>query len=104
MTRQSIVFLVLALLALGACAPAAPTAAPATATPAPSIPYPEVPRISVADARDRWESGDAVIVDVRSPAEYEQAHIPGALNIPVAEIETRYSELPRGVEIITYCT
>jgi 3-mercaptopyruvate sulfurtransferase SseA len=102
MTKKLIIITVVALVALAACAPAAPTAAP-TAT-APNIPYPEVPRISVADARDRWESGDAVIVDVRSPAEYEQAHVPGTLNIPVAEIGTRYTELPRGVEIITYCT
>jgi 3-mercaptopyruvate sulfurtransferase SseA len=104
MTRQLIILLVAALVALVACGPAAPTAIPATATPAPNIPYPEVPRISVADARDRWESGDAVIVDVRSPGEYEQARVPGALNIPVAEMGTRYNELPRGVEIITYCT
>jgi 3-mercaptopyruvate sulfurtransferase SseA len=103
MTKQ-LLFIFVALVALAACAPAAPTAVPATATPAPSVPYPQVPRISVADARDRWESGDAVIVDVRSAAEYEQAHVPGALNIPVAEIETRYTELSRGVEIITYCT
>jgi 3-mercaptopyruvate sulfurtransferase SseA len=104
MTRQLIVIFAVALIALAACAPAAPAAAPATLIPTPNIPYPEVPRISVADARDRWESGDAIIVDVRSPADYEQAHVPGALNIPVAEIETRYTELPRGVEIITYCT
>jgi len=104
MIKQFFVILVVALVALAACGPVAPTAGPATATPAPNIPYPEVPRISVAEARDRWESGDAVIVDVRSPADYDQAHVPGALNIPVAEIETRYSELPRGVEIITYCT
>jgi 3-mercaptopyruvate sulfurtransferase SseA len=104
MIKQFLVILVVALIGLAACGPAAPTAMPATATPAPNIPYPEVPRVSVTDARDRWESGDAVIVDVRSPADFEQAHIPGALNIPVAEIETRYTELPRGVEIITYCT
>ena len=30
----------------------------------------------------------AVVVDARTPAEYEQAHIPGAINIPAGEMRT----------------
>jgi 3-mercaptopyruvate sulfurtransferase SseA len=104
MVRRLIIFLLVVLFALVACGPPASTPVAVTATPAPNVPYPEVPRIAVTDARDRWESGDAVVVDVRSRTEYEQAHVPGALHIPLAEIETRFNELPRGVEIITYCT
>jgi len=67
------------------------------------LPYPEVPRISPAQARARWQAG-AIVVDVRDGAQYAQAHIPGALSIPLAELESRYRELPREAEIITYCT
>ncbi len=68
------------------------------------LPYPEVPRISPAEAWDRFQAGSAVFVDVRDGAQYAQAHIPGALSIPLAELENRYRELPQTAEIITYCT
>ena len=104
MHKHLIIVALVALLALVSCGPTAPAPAPATQTPVANIPYPEVPRIAVAETKARWESGNAVIVDVRSRAEFEQARIPGAVHIPVAEIESRFSELPGGVEIITYCT
>jgi rhodanese-related sulfurtransferase len=47
----------------------------------------------------------AVIVDARTPAEYEQAHIPGALNIPASETRTSAARLPRDLAtpLIFYC-
>lgn len=68
------------------------------------LPYPDVPRISAADTRERSENGTAVIVDVRSPQEYAEGHIPKALSIPLNELQTRYQDLSREAEIITYCT
>ena len=65
-----------------------------------------VPRISVEDAKAALDSGEAIIVDVRSADSYAQGHIAGAINIPLANIESH----PAGVElnknqwIITYCT
>lgn len=68
------------------------------------LPYPDVPRISVAETRERFEKGAAVIVDVRSTQEYAEAHILDALSIPLSELQARSQELPRDAEIITYCT
>jgi len=54
-----------------------------------------------------WEdinNTDALILDVREPFEFTSGHIEGALNIPLGEIRTRMSELPRDREIWTYCT
>ena len=68
------------------------------------LPYPDVPRISVAETRERFENGTAVIVDVRNAQEYAEAHIPDALSIPLDDLQTRYQELPRSAEIVTYCT
>jgi len=44
-----------------------------------------------------------VILDVRTAAEYEEGHIPGAVNIPVQEIEERLGELDPSSEYLVYC-
>jgi len=46
-----------------------------------------------------------IILDVRSPAEYKQGHLPGALLIPVQELSSRINELEsyKNEEILIYC-
>ena len=47
---------------------------------------------------------DALIVDVRSPGEYQAGHFPGAVNIPVDEIGGRLSDLGnKDAPIVVYC-
>lgn len=43
------------------------------------------------------------VLDARPREEFEAGHIPGAISIPVAELDQRWSELPRGREVIAYC-
>ena len=43
------------------------------------------------------------IVDVRNPEEFEAQHIPGAINIPLNEIESRSKELSKQATIVTAC-
>jgi rhodanese-related sulfurtransferase len=45
----------------------------------------------------------ATILDVRGPEEYAEAHLDGAISIPLAEVEARYPELPKVKPIIIYC-
>ena len=49
-------------------------------------------------------SEGALLIDVRTPQEYDSKHIEKAINIPVDEVETRLKELgdPKGT-IIVYC-
>lgn len=47
--------------------------------------------------------GDIVVLDVRPQAEYEQAHLPYARSMPVAEIKQRLNELPASKDIVAYC-
>ena len=47
--------------------------------------------------------GEYIVLDVRQPEEYEAGHIPGAMLIPLGELEARRGELDRGKKIITYC-
>ena len=51
----------------------------------------------------RVREGDAFVIDVRPPGEYRAGHLPGALSVPLKELEARLAELPRGREIVAYC-
>ncbi len=64
----------------------------------------DVPRVKMQEAKNAFDSGEAVFVDVRSLPSFEAAHIPGALSIEIPEIEAETAELdPEGL-YITYCT
>jgi hypothetical protein len=111
---------------LTAKAPAPANTPPATSTPRPhapaalgtlgvpiltaqplltaEIPYPKVPRISLEEAKGKLDSGQAVLIDVRSKESYDQAHAGGALSIPEEKMDARLSELPRDQLLILYCT
>jgi NADPH-dependent 2,4-dienoyl-CoA reductase/sulfur reductase-like enzyme/rhodanese-related sulfurtransferase len=43
------------------------------------------------------------LVDVRTPLEFAEGHIPDADNIPIDELRSRLDELPRDREIAVYC-
>jgi hypothetical protein len=66
----------------------------------------DVPRVSIEDTLAAIESGEAVVVDVRSTEAYAESHIIGAISIPLEVIQTN----PEGIGldkdqwIITYCT
>jgi phage shock protein E len=62
--------------------------------------------ISQAQLVERMSSGQApALIDVRTPAEYRQGHIPGAVNIPLQEFQQRMGELGayRNREVVLYC-
>ena len=66
--------------------------------------YPEIERIGLAEARQAYDRGEAVFVDVRDPVSYKARHIPRALNIPLGEIENYVKDLDPQAWIILYCT
>jgi rhodanese-related sulfurtransferase len=45
----------------------------------------------------------AFVVDVREPNEYLAGHVPGAHLMPLAQVLSRQSELPRGQRIYVVC-
>lgn len=47
--------------------------------------------------------GMGTVLDVRPVDEYRAGHIPGAVSIPLKELEDRFSELPKEREIVAYC-
>jgi rhodanese-related sulfurtransferase/rubrerythrin len=46
---------------------------------------------------------DYVLVDVRQPVEYESGHIPGALFLPILELERKLFSLPGDRDLVFYC-
>ena len=49
------------------------------------------------------EKGKVVLVDVRDKADYVSERIPGAINIPLPELEKNLATLPKDKTIVTYC-
>jgi rhodanese-related sulfurtransferase len=60
--------------------------------------------ISAETLLARLKAGEPlVVVDVRPVEEYRAAHLPGAVSIPLGELEHRLHELPRDRQIVAYC-
>ena len=49
------------------------------------------------------KSGEALVIDVRPPEEYEAGHIPGAINVPLEMLPRRLAEFPSRKEVVAYC-
>ena len=56
----------------------------------------------LAKARKAVENG-ALIVDVRTPKEFNEKHISGAINLPIQEIMQGRINIPKDKEIVLYC-
>ena len=65
---------------------------------------PPVRRISVEDAKQSMK--DVVFVDVRSAAARKRnpEQVPGAIHVPLKELDKQAKRLPRSRTLVTYCT
>lgn len=52
---------------------------------------------------ERMRDGATLVIDVRPAEEYAGGHIPGAVSVPVDELEARLTDIPPDVEIVAYC-
>ena len=59
--------------------------------------------ITAQDAQAMVKAGNAVILDVRTPAERKAAHIPGSTHIPLDELGSKAGTLPKNKTIICQC-
>ena len=59
-------------------------------------------QVHVSDVRSLAESG-AYIVDVREEREYAAGHIVGSHNIPLSQLRSRVSEIPRDIPVYLHC-
>jgi len=63
----------------------------------------ELEAVPAKEVLERARQGLVTVLDVRPPEEFAAGHLPGAVNIPVHELEKRIKELPRRREVIAYC-
>jgi len=59
--------------------------------------------VTLAQLVTRMEKGEVLLIDVRPKEEFEKAHIPGAVSIPIEELEEQLSSLPTDFDIVAYC-
>lgn len=62
--------------------------------------------VSARQVRQLVSQGQALLLDARTPAEYEAGHLPGAILMPVDflyDYEKQINDLPKGRWLICYC-
>ncbi len=53
--------------------------------------------------KDAVAASGALVIDVRQPNEYEEGHIPGAVNIPLRELGANVDKIPTDRQVFVYC-
>ena len=43
------------------------------------------------------------VLDVRTPQEYAEGHVPGAVNVPYDQLASRLAEVPKDKDVVLYC-
>lgn len=51
----------------------------------------------------RVRAGDVIVVDARPANEYAAGHIPGALSVPIDQLQERLKQLPKSKPYVAYC-
>jgi len=59
--------------------------------------------VSRMELTDRMKLGLVTILDVRPADEFALGHLPGALNVPLGELERRLAKFDKSKEIVAYC-
>lgn len=60
-------------------------------------------RISVEEAKQKLESSNVQVIDVRTPGEFAGGHVPGAINIPHMSVVSRKGEIEDEKELVFIC-
>src|SRR5260221_11733160 len=59
--------------------------------------------VSRQELLQRSRAGEVTILDVRPEDEFALGHLPGAVNMPLRELEMRLAEFNPAQEIVAYC-
>jgi rhodanese-related sulfurtransferase len=64
-----------------------------------------VESITLSELKDELDRGDVILVEALSSLSYEEAHLPGAINIPHEQVEELAPSLlpDKDAQIVTYC-
>lgn len=59
--------------------------------------------VSIDQALKMWQNKEVIIIDVRTPQEYKDGHIPGVANIQLDQLVNRSSEVPKDKKVLLIC-
>jgi rhodanese-related sulfurtransferase/DNA-binding transcriptional ArsR family regulator len=63
----------------------------------------EIEAVPAKELLKQVRKGLVTVIDLRPVEEYAAGHVPGAINVPLPELQKRLRDLPKGKEIIAYC-
>lgn len=63
-----------------------------------------VPRMTIDEAKAQFGKPDVIFYDVRTPDQYNTAHIDGATSLPEIDVANQIDKLPKDKDLILYCT
>jgi rhodanese-related sulfurtransferase/DNA-binding transcriptional ArsR family regulator len=63
----------------------------------------EFEAVGFGELERKMADGLVTLLDVRPTDEFDHGHLPGAVSIPLAELQNRLAGLPPGREVVAYC-
>lgn len=63
----------------------------------------DIEEVSFEELMSRMEAGEVTLIDVRPQDEYEAAHIPGAISIPIEELAEQLHVFSEKAKVVAYC-
>jgi rhodanese-related sulfurtransferase len=76
----------------------------ATAAPAGHGVEDTVDSLSADRAKQLLDAGEKLVfIDLRPAKEFQQNRLPGARSIPIAEVASRFNEIPKSGRVVLYC-
>ena len=79
-----------------------PAAVPAASAPAPQFALPDMSQAALLEHQAK-HADHLFVLDVRSPEEFREGHVPGAVNVPYDQIAARIAEVPKDKDVVLYC-
>ncbi|OBZ14722.1 ArsR family transcriptional regulator [Bacillus sp. FJAT-27264] len=65
--------------------------------------FEEIQTLSLNEVLNKVEDGSIILLDVRPAEEFDAGHIPGAISVPMEELDTYLQGLPKDTRIAAYC-
>lgn len=63
----------------------------------------DITPVSGKELLRRARAAEVVLLDVRPREEFDAAHLPHAISVPIGELARRVDELPRDADVVAYC-
>jgi rhodanese-related sulfurtransferase len=96
-------FVAFSTLALAGAEPARAVPTPAATAPATAAVVATPMSQEVLIQHQTQHPDHLYVLDVRTPQEYAEGHVPGAVNVPYDQLASRLAEVPKDKDVVLYC-